>query len=218
MRSAFPRVAKTLLLAAVVLQPQSLTTSAAKFKLMADPKKTCSAVIVSKNIVAGDYNQFALVLKKATAIAPLRRLYLNSEGGQLLAAFAIADLIRQTAPTVETIVQSRQICNSACVIILTVGAQKYVSRRATVIIHRAFDEHTRKSNIDATKQQGEFMVASGMPSSVIQTMGNLRPRQEIKITGANAKKLGFDSFKFYDGANPPATPECSWVGPRAAKP
>ena len=218
MPDIFARLAAGVLVAALALQSQAPPTWAAKFKLLTDPKKTCSAVTISGDIVAGDYNRFAAALKKAASTAPVRRLYLNSAGGQILAAFAITDLIRQRAPTAETIVQSRQICNSACVIILTVGVQKYVSRRATVIIHRAFDEHTRISNLELTKQQGEFMVANGMPPSVIQTMANLGPKEEIQITRSNAKKLGFGSFEFYKSANPPATPQCSWAGQVRVKP
>ena len=218
MRKKFSRPTFGLLLAFLLLQPQALQVSAAKFKLLTDPKKTCSAIQLSGKIVAGDYDRFAAILRKAAAVAPVRRLYLNSEGGQLLAAFAMTDLIRQTAPNIETIVQPRQMCNSACVTVLTVGSQKYVSRRAAVIVHRAFDPTTNKSSVEATKQLGEFMIANGMPQGVGETMGKLRPKQQIQVNRSNAKKLGFDSFKFYKGANPPATPGCSWVGPPASKP
>jgi hypothetical protein len=218
MRNSFSRLALSVLLALLALQPQSILVQAAKFKLSTDPKKTCSAIRISGELVAGDYNRFADALKKAAAVAPVRRLYLNSIGGQLLAAFAITNLVHQTAPGLETIVQPGQECNSACVIVLTIGSQKYVSRGAAVVIHRAYDPLVKKSDLAATKQQGEFMVANGMPPRVVETMGSLRPKEQIRITRANAKKLGFDSFKFYKGANPPATPGCSWTGPPAAKP
>lgn len=217
MRFCFPPLAGSMLLTVLALQPQVLPVQAAKFKLLTDPKKTCSAMSISGEIVAGDYNRFADALKKAQAVAPVRRLYLNSVGGQLLAAFAMTDLIRQTAPGVETIVEPRKMCNSACVIVLAVGSQKYVSRGAAIIIHRAYDPLTKKSDVVATKQQGEFMVANGMPPRVLETMGSLRPKEQIQITRTNAKKLGFDSFNFYKGANPPATPGCSWKGPSAGK-
>ncbi len=93
--------------------------------------------------------------------------------------------------------------------VLAVGSQKYVSRSAAVIIHRAYDPVTKKTDLAATKQVAEFMVAKGMHPRVLETMTNLNPKELVKITRANAKKLGFESFKFYKGANPPATPECS---------
>ncbi len=217
MSKCFSRLVVSLLFAVFALQLPTLPVQAAKFKLLTDPKKTCSALKISGEIVAGDYNRFADALKKATAVAPVRRLYLNSIGGQLLAAFAMTDLIRQTAPGAETIVEPRQMCNSACVIVLAAGAQKYVSRTAAVIIHRAYDPLTKKSDVVATKQQAEFMIANGMPPRVMETMGSLRPKEQIQITRRNAKKLGFDSFNFYKGANPPATPGCTWLGPPASK-
>ena len=216
MRNSFSPLAVCLLLAVLAMQPPTAPVQASKFKLLTDPKKTCSALRISGEIVAGDYNRFAEALKKAAAIAPVRRLYLNSIGGQLLPAFAMTDLIHQTAPGVETIVEPRQICNSACVIVLAIGLQKYVSRSAAVVIHRAYDPLTKKSDVAATKQVAEFMVANGMPPRILETMANLNPKEQIQITRANAKKLGFHSFKFYKGANSPSTPECSWRGPAAS--
>lgn len=217
MSKCFSRLVVSLLFAVFALQPPIHPVQAAKFKLLVDSKKTCSALRISGEIVAGDYNRFADALKKATAVAPVRRLYLNSIGGQLLAAFAMTDLIRQTAPGAETIVEPGQMCNSACVIVLAVGSQKYVSRTAAVIIHRAYDPLTKKSDVVATKQVAEFMVSNGMPSRVLETMGSLRPKEQVPVTRTNAKKLGFESFKFYKGANPPATAGCSWIGPAANK-
>jgi|GEM_PF-4114217 len=217
MRNKFSGLAIILLLTVLAVQPQALPVQAAKFKLSTDPKKTCSAIRISGEIVAGDYNRFADALKKATEVAPVRRLYLRSVGGKLLAAFAMTDLVRQRAPAVETIVEPGQICNSACVVVLAVGSQKYVSRSAAVLIHRAYDPLTKKSDMAATKQVAEFMVANGMPPRVLETMGSLRPKEQVPVTRANAKKLGFESFKFYKGANPPATPGCSWMGPAASK-
>lgn len=217
MSRRFSRLVVYLLLAAFAQQLQSLSAQAANFKLSTDPKKTCSAIKISGELVAGDYDHFVSTLKKAAAIAPLRRLYLNSIGGQLLAAIAITDLARKTAPNVETIVPARQMCNSACVIVLSAGSQVYISRRATVIVHRAFNANTGKSDINATKTASEFMVFNGMSPNIIQTMGNLRPKQQIQITRSNAKKLGFGNFNFYSGTNSPATPDCAWAGPGAAK-
>lgn len=210
MRSSFSRLAVKVLLMLLAMQWQSILVQAAKFKPLTDPKKTCSAIRISGELVPGDYNRFAEALRKAAAVAPVRRLYLNSIGGQLLAAFAITDLIRQTAPGLDTVVLAGHECNSACVIVLTIGSQKYVSRGAAVVIHRAYDPTTKKSDVAATKQQGEFMVANGMPPRVLETMGNLRPKEQIQITRSNAKKLGFESLTFYKGADPPATPGCSW--------
>ena len=211
MRTTIPYMLTGLLLASTVLQ--GLNARASSFKLTFDPKKTCSAIEIKGELKAGDYNRFVEMLKRANAIAPLRRIYLNSEGGQLLAAMAITDVIRNTVPAVETIVQSQHICNSACNIILTVGSRHHVSRHATLIIHQVFDEKTGKRDAATTKEIGLYLAANGLPTNVISTMSNLSPKEQLTITSSNAKKLGFDSFYFYGTARPPATPQCSWKGP-----
>ena len=210
MGKTIPRLIVGLLLASTVLQ--SPNARAARFKLTTDPKKTCSAIEVKGAIKAGDYERFVVVLKRAILAAPLRRLYLNSEGGQVLTAVAIAEVIRNTAPTVETIVQSRHICNSACNIILTVGSRHNVSKRAQLLIHQVFDEKTGKRDAAQTKMIGEYLAAKGMPPEVVSTMNNLKPKELLAITPSNAKRLGFGNLNFYGSARPPATPQCSWKG------
>ena len=212
MGTTIPLMVVGLLLASTV--SHCLTAQAASFKLSLDPKKTCSAIEIRGEIKAGDYDRFVVVLKKAIARAPLRRIYLNSEGGQVLTAMAITEVIRNTVPTVETIVQPRHICNSACNIILTVGSAHNVSRHATLEIHQAFDEKTGKRDATLTKAIGEYLATNGMPPDVLRTMSNLSPKEIITITRSNAKRLGFGNFNFYASTRPPVTAQCSWRGPR----
>ncbi len=188
---------------------------AAKFRLTTDPSATCSAIEVTGEIKPGDYEKFVATAKEAIALAPLRRLYLNSEGGNIVTAMAITEVTRNLAPTVETIVRSRHICNSACNIILTVGANHYVSTRSGLWIHQAFNPKTGKRDPEITKKIGVYLAANGMPAEVVTTMGNLKKKSLLAITPANARKLGFGSFTFYRGKTPPATPQCTWKGTAA---
>lgn len=199
-----------LLLAAAILQSPS--APAASFKVTTDPKKTCSAIEIEGEIKPGDYEQFVMTLKEASAVAPLRRFYLNSPGGNIVTTLAIAEVIRNTVPAVETIVQSRQACNSACVVILSVGARRNVSADAQIIVHQAFDARTGKADAEFTKRLGQYLALNGMPPDVMWTMGNLSPEEQLAITPSNAKRLGFGSFNFYGSTAPPATPHCSWEG------
>ncbi len=210
MGKTIPRIVVGLLLAAAVLQ--SPIARAASFKLSTDPKKTCSAIEIKGYIKAGDYERFVVILKRAIVVAPLRRIYLNSEGGSVITALAITEVIRNTAPTVETIVQSWHKCNSACNIILTVGSRHNVSTHAKLIIHQFFDERTGKRDAAMTKEIGQYLASNGMPPDIISTMSNLTPKELLTITPSNAKRLGFGSFNFYGSTRPPATPQCSWKG------
>jgi hypothetical protein len=210
MRKAISNTALSLLLAIALLHP--LQARAASFTLSNDPKKTCSAVEIGGVIQAGDYDRFVKTLKQAIALAPLRRIYLNSDGGNVGAALAITDVIRNTVPTVETIVQSRQNCSSACVIILTAGSRRYIGADARIVIHQALNEKTGRQDAEMTKDIGQYLALHGMPPDVMWTMGNLKPDEVLDITPSNAKRLGFGSFQFYGGSNPPATQQCSWDG------
>jgi hypothetical protein len=191
---------------------QSSEALAASFILTTDPEKTCTAIEIDGEIQSGDYDIFRETLKKATDQAPLRRLYLNSSGGKLGTALAITDVIRNTTPTIDTIVQSRQRCNSACLLFLTIGSRRVVSVGAQIILHQAFDERTGKQDPEATKRFGQYLALNGMTPDVMWTMDNLKPGEQLTVVPSNAKRLGFGSFKYYGGTNPPATPQCSWDG------
>ncbi len=204
------RIIAGLALALVALLPPHAW--AANFKVTTDPKKTCSAIEIEGEIKVGDYNRFVTTIKQAIALAPLRRLYLNSGGGNILTTKAITEVVRNSAPDIETIVQSGQFCNSACNILLTVGARRNISTEASIAIHQAFDVRTGKESPGATKKIGEYLVHNGMPPEVVSTMAALKPGELLQITPLNASKLGFGSFRFYGSSNPPATPHCTWDG------
>ena len=210
MNNAISGTALSLLLAIAVLHP--LQVRAASFTLSSDPKKTCFAIEIGGVIQVGDYDRFVKTLKHAIALAPLRRIYLNSGGGNVGTALAITEVIRNTAPTVETIVQSRQNCNSACVIILTAGSRRHIGADAKLIIHQALNEKTGQPDAKMTKDIGQYLALHGMLPDVMWTMGNLKPDEALTITPSDAKRLGFGSLHFYGLSNPPATPQCSWDG------
>jgi hypothetical protein len=191
---------------------------AANFNITTDPGKTCSAIAVEGEIQLGDYDRFMAALKEAIATAPLRRLYLNSGGGNVGTALAMTDAIRNVAPDIETIVQARQSCNSACVIILTVGSRHNVSADAHVNIHQVFEEKTGKRDAKLTSEIGRYLALNGLPPDVMWTMGNLKPDELLAISSSNAVRLGFGSLNFYGSTNPPATPRCSWEGFAMKKP
>lgn len=189
-----------------------LQASGATFAVTTDPVKVCSAIEIQGEILPGDYDRFVANFEEASTTAPLRRLYLNSAGGNLGTALAITDVVRNLAPNVETIVQPRHICNSACVIILTVGSRHHISNEASVSIHQAISEKTGKPDAEATEKIGRYFAQNGLPPDVIWTMKNLEPAEILAITPSNAKRLGFENFNFYGSTDPPATPQCSWKG------
>lgn len=210
MRKPNPRFIFRLLLFGIALQ--STPGMAAEYTRSTDPKGTCSAIEVSGPIEIGEYDRFALFMRETNAIAPLRRIYLNSQGGSIFTTVAIAELVRASVPKVETIVQSGQSCNSACVILLTVGSRRYIGSGATLLIHQAFDPRTGKRDADQTKELGKYLASHGMPTENLQTFSNLTPEEQLAITPSNARQLGFGTLTYYGSTDPPATPQCSWEG------
>ena len=185
---------------------------AAKFSVSTDREARCSAVELSGEIKAGDDQKFRSALAEAVQKAPLRRLYLNSGGGDFATTAAIWQTIRGSGYPVETIVRSGQQCNSACVLLLAVGTKRYVSSGATIIVHQGRNSETNEPAPFATLAYGYYLVESGFSRRVAETMTSLKADQELSIQAWNAKKLGFDALSFFGSTDPPATNGCAWKG------
>lgn len=190
----------------------AVPASAASIKVVTDPKKTCSAIEVKGEVKPGDYDKLVAQIKAANDKAPLRRIYLDSPGGNILQGLAMTQVIRNLSPRAETIVLPRKSCNSACVVLLSAGDPPQVSNSAAVIIHQAFDQKTGKKDAEVTRMIGQYFVDNGFPEDILRTMTSIKPNQQLPITPSSAKKMGFTTFSFFGGSQPLATPGCSWPG------
>lgn len=185
---------------------------AASIKVTTDPKKSCSAIEVKGEIKPGDYDRLVTQIKAANDKAPLRRIYLDSPGGNILQSLAMTQVVRNLSPRAETIVLPGRSCNSACVVLLTAGDPPQVSNSAMVIIHQAFDQKTGQKDAEVTQMIGKYLVDSGLSKDILKTMTKIKPDEQLPITPSSAKKLGFTTFSFYGGSQPLATAGCSWPG------
>lgn len=201
-------------LAIAVAAALPLEARAAGFEVSVDPRNSCSAIQVSGELKSGDFKRFAAAVSQANTAAPLRRLHLDSSGGDLRTALAMSALIRSTAAAADTIVGPRQMCNSACVVVLASGARRLVSAEATVIVHQAADAGTGKPNAAVTVGMGHYLVALGFDPQAEATMRALKPGKQLALTPTNARRLGFGHLTFYGGSRPPMTPGCAWGGRR----
>lgn len=204
-----------LALAAVLLWPAAAgaaAAGAAGFEVSLDPRKSCSALRVKGELKPEDFKRFAAAVSEANRTAPLRRLYLDSSGGDLRTALAMSALLRSSAPAADTIVGARQICNSACVIVLASGARRLVGAGATVIVHQAADAETGTPNAAVTAGMGHYLVALGLDPQAEATMRGLKPGKQLAITPSSARRLGFGRLTFHGGSKPPMTPGCAWGG------
>lgn len=194
---------------AILLAP---LVRAADFRISIDPKQTCSAVEVTGEIMGGDQSKFGDAVREAARLAPLRRLYLNSRGGDFSAAVSIWQTIRKLTSPIEAVVQSGHECSSACVLLLAAAAQRFVSSSATVVVHEARNTVTNEPSRLVTMTYGYYLIESGFSKEVLRNLMDLKPAEDFLITPSNAKGFGFDRLHFFGDTNPPATPGCSWKG------
>lgn len=195
----------------------SAPSAAATFEISTDPKNTCSAIAITGEFVSGDDKRFKFAVEDAKARAPLRRVYLNSGGGEVNVALAIAEYLRQSGSPIDAIVKTGHSCNSSCVMPLSVGAFRHVSTRAGIIVHQAFKPDTMEPSPFGTSVIGYYLITNGMPKTVLETLLSLKKGEDLDITPRNAKRYGFEGLQFFATTNPPATENCSWEGFRAKR-
>lgn len=177
-----------------------------------DPKGQCSALTLSGEIRPGDHKQVAAAISEAKARAPLRRLYLDSPGGDVFSALAISNILQTLAPEIEAIVQPRSICNSACILILAAGSKQRVSAEASVVVHQAHNPKTGIPSLGISLGMAHFLVGRGMSTAIIETMKELKPGETLAISASNAKQSGLTTLRFFGSTEPPATRGCAWSG------
>ncbi|MFC5586569.1 hypothetical protein ACFPOD_15750 [Nitratireductor kimnyeongensis] len=85
-------------------------------------------------ILPGSANRLRDMLETSTS--PIIRVSLNSPGGSLNDAMAMASLIRQRR--LSTIVEADAVCGSSCPLVLAGGIERQVERGATVAVHQFY--------------------------------------------------------------------------------
>lgn len=191
---------------------EAADVQAATLDISADPEGQCSALTLSGEIKRGDHTALVAAINDARHRAPLRRLYLNSSGGDVLTALAMSNIFRDLTPEIETIVEPRSSCNSACILVLASGARQRVSAEASVVVHLAYDPATGVPSPGISLGMAHFLVGRGMSTEVVKTVEELQTGQTIAITPSNAKAKGFTTLTFFGGSHPPATKGCTWPG------
>jgi hypothetical protein len=185
---------------------------AADFRVQVDPRKSCSAIEVTGDLVAGDGQRLSKAIGEATSVAPLRRIYLNSNGGQFVPATELWGLIRNVQTPVDTIVRAGSQCNSACVLLLMAGDRAFVDANTTILLHQAVNQASGGTSQLSTMSYAYFLVESGAADVVVKELMSLKPGQLLPVQPSNALMLGLGKLKFFSSFNPPATKGCSWPG------
>lgn len=115
---------------------------------------------------------------------------LNSQGGNLLAAIEIAELVRFAR--VATVVANGATCASACFFIFAAGSDKFASHSAQLGVHGAADEsgaETIRSGA-ATVSMARVAKELGLSDTIIGKMVVTPPTQIVWLSANDLRSIG----------------------------
>lgn len=146
-----------------------------------------SALVFSGKIDKSDVAVFAQKLKNSQ----VELVILDSPGGEINAAMEIGNELRRH--DIDTMVQSGQICASACSLIFFAGKKKFLSRSAAIGLHQAHDGHGNKRELATARMDG-YLSALGLPRSTLAPMYDYGPNDMMWLSDQERNKLGIISL------------------------
>jgi hypothetical protein len=158
-------VAAALLLLAVLVLP----ASAMSFQLLQSGKGQ-RAVLASGEIDPGDAAGLLAALNLATRSRNgTKQLLLDSPGGHVDEAFAMADVMDQVG--VSTVVPARAMCASACASVLFVsGKYRTLQPGGALVIHSCFDERDGAVMTDCNALIAEHAQHEGSSGAMMMAL------------------------------------------------
>lgn len=101
--------------------------------------------------------------------APVVRVLLNSNGGEVLAAMKLGQLLRRNA--VEVWVLGGSNCSSACVLVLAGGVSRVVGQGARIGIHRPYFTPEEFALLSHAESQESYRRMAQIVRSYLSEMG-----------------------------------------------
>jgi hypothetical protein len=131
---------------------------------------------------------FRRVQEEGSSVQSVR---LNSPGGNLLGAIALAKFIRSHAET-STAVDSGSICASACFLAFSAGSQKFANYNAWVGIHGVADGLGKTSDETeaATRAMAHISNEFGVPTEITDKMIATPPADMAWLTPDELRRMG----------------------------
>lgn len=157
-----------LLAAAMALVALPASAMTFKFAMTGDGLKV---IVASGEVRRGDARKLVRALEQADRDRHgTKRLYLDSEGGLVIEALDMADIMREAG--VSTIVRKGSMCASACASILFVaGKYRTVERGGLLAIHSCYDARSGKAATECNamiSQHAEVSGVSGVTMMALQ--------------------------------------------------
>ena len=143
-----------------------------------------SIITIDGDIDLGDF----VALQSKTSILNNATVVLKSNGGKLLPAIKIGELIKTKGYT--TYVQ--EYCASACTLIWLAGQQRYMTPTALIGLHAAYDAGSGMVNGMANALVGAYLNKIGLPYEAVMYATSAGPDSMKWLTVTDANKHGID--------------------------
>jgi ATP-dependent protease ClpP protease subunit len=141
-----------------------------------------ATIAIDGDIEFGDFEVFqskTRFLSQATVI-------LKSNGGKIVPAIKIGEVIRQKA--FATYVED--YCASACTLIWLAGSQRYMAATAQIGFHAAYNNDTGQEAGMANAIVGAYLTKIGLPYEAVIYATVAKPDDMRWLTVADAKRVG----------------------------
>lgn len=145
-------------------------------------------VSLTGKIGLGDFARFKAAA--ATTAGPIS-LFLTSNGGAMVEAMMIGELVRERKMT--TFVLANDVCASACALIWLSGSDRIVEPKAAIGFHAASDAATGKESGAGSAMMGAFLMQLGYSYRAIEWVASAAPDKMVWLQ-PKAKELGI-TFK-----------------------
>lgn len=128
-------------------------------------------------IVEGDANRLEELIPEVKARTnsfysidlPRVRLYLESDGGNLIEAMKIGRLVR--SEMIETVIDVDKSCSSACVFVFAAGVERTMLYGAELGLHRPYFPKELFAGLDYNESQELYQKISDKASEYLNEMG-----------------------------------------------
>lgn len=132
---------------------------------------------ISGKITASDAKQMPVLIQLATQksniLSPdgkrVPAVYLNSQGGEVIASMQIGRLLRKVLA--QVFIFGSDECSSACVFILAGGIERSVSSDARIGLHRPVFEPTMFAGLSRNQAQALYGKLIAVSRAYLQEMG-----------------------------------------------
>jgi ATP-dependent protease ClpP protease subunit len=143
-----------------------------------------STITIDGDIDFGDF----VAIQSKTSILNNATVVLKSNGGKLLPAIKIGELIKTKG--YATYVQ--EYCASACTLIWLAGQQRYMTPTALIGLHAAYDAGSGMVNGMANALVGAYLNKIGLPYEAVMYATSAGPDSMKWLTVTDANKHGID--------------------------